>query len=95
MTLVAHLGLNVVLAGGFRDLADFVNRMRQRFFAIDVLTRSDRSHDGDGVGMIGRGNQHGVDGLVHLIQHDAKVFVLFGPGIRLEHLSGPAFVHVA
>ena len=47
------------------------------------------------MGVIGGADDHGVDLLVHLVEHHAKVFELRGLGILGELLGGVVFVHVA
>ena len=52
-------------------------------------------HGDDRVRVIRRADDHRVDLLVHLVEHDAKVFELPGLGILGELLGGVFIVHVA
>ena len=59
--LVAHLGGDAGRARGLGQLAAFVERVRQRLLAVDVLARADRRHRRDGVDVVGRADRDGVD----------------------------------
>ena len=86
--LVAHLRDDLVLLGGLHQLADLVDRVRQRLLAVDVLAALDGGHGGHRVGMVGRGDDDRVDLLVHLVEHLAEVAELLGLGIVLEGVGG-------
>ena len=49
----------------------------------------------DRVRVIGGADDHGIDLLVHLVEHDAKVLELRGLGILGELLGGVLLIHVA
>jgi len=70
----AELGGDLVLSGGFCHPAGFENGVRQRFLAVDMLSRLHR-RDGDcGVGVVGSNHEHGVDAFL-LFEHLAKIVV--------------------
>ena len=47
------------------------------------------------MGVVGRADDHPVDFLAHLVQHDAEIFELFGSGVLRELLGGVLIIHVA
>ena len=83
VALDAHLRGHLVLLGRLGELAGFIDRVRQRFLAVDVLAGLDGRHGDHGMRMIGRGDHHAVDVLL-LLQHQAIVFVGLRLGILLE-----------
>ena len=74
MPLVTHLRGHTGPPGRFSDLARFVDRMRQRFFAIDMLAVPDRGHRRHGVDVVRRRHEHRIDGFL-LLQHFSQVNV--------------------
>ena len=60
--------------------AAFVQRVRQRLLAVDVLAGADRGQRGHGVDVVGRADGDGVDVLRFLVEHDAEILV--APGLR-------------
>ena len=68
--------------------------MRQRLLAIDMLAALDGLHRREGVVVIGRGDDDGVD-LLHLVEHLAVVGELLRLGILLEDAGGVALIHIA
>jgi hypothetical protein len=73
MALVAHLRRDL----GFRrhgahgsSLGDV---MTDRFLAINILAELHGDHGRQGMLMIGRGNEHGVDFLADLVKHSAVI----------------------
>ena len=67
---------------------------RKRLLAIDVLAALHRRHRGHCMRMIGRGNEHRLNVLVHGIQHPSEVFEWFGIGSLLKNIAGSSLVHV-
>jgi hypothetical protein len=59
--LIAHLGGHAGLAGGLGDLARLEHGIGEGFFAIDVFAAVERGQGDDGVGVVGRGDHHGID----------------------------------
>ena len=47
------------------------------------------------MGMVGRGNDDCIDLFVHLLQHLAKVMILFGFRDFLERAAGLSFINIA
>ncbi len=95
VALVAELGGHAVLAGGEGKGADFVDRVGQGLFAVDVLASPHGGHGDDGVGVVWGGDGDGVDFGVHLVEHFAVILVLFGFGMLTKGLGAPVGVHVA
>ena len=87
MPLVAKLCHDFVFLGGCHDFANFMNRMSQRFFAIDMLSASHSLHRYDSMRVIGSANHHGIDLLFHLIEHDSVIFEFYSLGILLKFLA--------
>ena len=73
------------LGGGLDHLAALVNGHGQGLLHVDVLARLAGLDRLDGVPVVGRGDDHGVDVLA--VEHAAKVLV---PG----HLSGELLPHL-
>ena len=76
--LVAHLRGDLGLARRLGHGAGLVHRAGQRLLAIDVLAHLDGRHRHDGVGVVRRAHDHGVDVLL-LVQHLAEVLVASSP----------------
>ena len=85
VSLIAHLGHDLVLARGLGQGACFADRARQRLLDVDVLAELHRRHRDDRVGVIGRGDEHRVDVLL-LLEHRAEILVKD----RLRELVGGA-----
>ena len=94
MTLVAHLGRDLGLPGGFCDCPGLEYAVGQGLFAVDVLAQSQGRHSRRGMDVVGGPHDHGVDVLL-LFQHDAEIAIAFGVGERLETLGRPDPIHVA
>ena len=99
--LVAHLGDDLVLARGLGQRPRLGHRARQRLLHVDVLAELHRRHRDDGVGVVRRRDDDGVDVLL-LLEHHAEVLVADRVRERLEDLRraasaerGLALVHVA
>ena len=73
--LIAHLRGDAGRVRGLGQLAAFVQRVRERLLAIDVLAGANRGHRGHGVNVIGRADRDGVDVLRLLVEHLAKILV--------------------
>ena len=78
MNLRAHLRAAFVLSRQFRHDARFVNGVRQRLFAVDVLPEPQRRGGCDGMGVIGGADDDGVD--VLLFEQFSEIGVCFGLG---------------
>ena len=61
MSLDAHLCDDADFLRGLGEHAGFVDVMRERFLAKDMLAGLHRGHADHCVGVIGRGDEHGVD----------------------------------
>jgi hypothetical protein len=95
MALIAQLRDDVVFLSRFHQLAHFVDGMGQGFLAIDVFAAFDGGHGRHGVGVVGRGDHHGVYLFFHLVEHFAEVFVALGIRVFLEGIGSLFFVHIA
>ncbi|MCR4415328.1 MAG: hypothetical protein NUV77_23190 [Thermoguttaceae bacterium] len=93
--LVAQLRDDVVLFGGLHQRAALVDRMGQGFLAIDVFAAPDGRHGGHGVEVVGRGHHHGVDLLLHRVEHLAEVLELRGVGPAPERVRGAPGIDIA
>ncbi len=67
--LVAQLRSHLMLPGGQGELAGFVDVVRERLFAVDVLAELDRHHRGRRMMIVGSADKHGIDLAVHFVEH--------------------------
>ena len=81
--LVSHLRGNLMLPRGLGQGAGFVDRVRERLLAVDVLSPPDGRHRNDRMRMVRRAHDDRVDALL-LVEHLAEVFVFRGPWILVE-----------
>ena len=95
LTLIAHLGGDLMLASGFGNHSRFINRMSQRLFTINVLASFDGGYACNGMDMVRRGDHYRIDVLVLLVQHLAKIFVFFGLRVASERPACTPPVHIA
>jgi hypothetical protein len=93
--LRSHLGRQVFFSTDLRHQAGFMNRVRQGLLAIAVFAHPHRHDACRCMDMVGRTDEHGIDLLIHGIQHLPEVFVPLGGWERTEGRSGAPFVHVA
>ena len=93
-TLVAHLGHHLVFFGRFGEHAGLIDIVRKGLLDIDVLAELHGGKRGHGMGVVGRGDGHGIDILRLLVQHLPEVLI----DLRLRETfdGGPdlAIVHV-
>ena len=102
--LVAQLRHDFAFAGRLHHEPDFADAVGQRLLAVDVLAQLHGHDRGQGVVMIGDGDEDGVDVLMDLVEHLAIVVELLDAGrldvgplvvdefLALRHVP---FVHVA
>ena len=95
MSLVAELGHDLMRFGCLHQLTDFVNRMGERFFAVEMFPMFDRGHPRHRVEMIGGSDHYGIDALMHIVKHLAEIAVTPGIGIFLKRVRSMAFIDVA
>ena len=81
--------------GDFAQAAGLVNGVRQRLLAEAVLTHFHGHHTGGHVDVIRRANHYCIDLALHLGQHLAEVYILFGRGEFFGSPGQPPFIHVA
>ena len=91
--LIAHLRDAFQLARGVGHEAHFGYRARERLLAINVAAAAERADDADGVIVIGRADDHGVD--VLLFEHPAEVAVALRAGKFLADLLEVEFIDIA
>ena len=84
--LVAHLRGYLVLGGQFGQQTRFVDRVRQRFLAIDVLAGRNGVGRDDRVGVVGRSHHDRIGRFEHLVVHAAVIVVAFGRRVTLEDM---------
>ena len=94
VSLIAHLSRHLRSAGGFGELAGFINRISQRFFNVHVFAGPDGRHCDARVRVVRSGDDNGFDVLL-LVEHPAVIFVDFRLGIGLEGLCGIRVMDVA
>ncbi len=70
------------LAAG--HLAALMDAVGQRLFAEDVLAALHGGDGGDSVVVVGRGDHHGVDLLLQLVEHLAEIAKLLRLGMVVE-----------
>ena len=94
VALVSKLGSYLHPAGDPCQFPAFPGGVRQGLLAVDMFSHQHGLPCRVKVRMIGSTNYHGVDGLLHLIEHPAEITVL--PGLRKARpvLTGPLLVHV-
>src|SRR4030043_1025089 len=73
LSLVAHLGSNLVFACSLGKPACLVYRVGQRFFTINMLAPLDSGYRRHGVYMARRGHDHPIDVLTPLSTPYARV----------------------
>ena len=95
MTLVAHLCGDFVFAGRFGEFANLVDRMGQRFLAIDMLAAFHGRHDGHIVSVVRGCDNDGVDIFFHFVEHDAKITIDFRPRILVDTVFGSFHIGIA
>ena len=95
MPLITQLGNNLEFAGSVHQGTHFANRVRQRLFAINMFAHPHGPHGNDGVGVVGCAYNHGIDLLVHRIEHFAKIAMLLRIGELGETLGGVFGIHIA
>src|SRR6185369_16425688 len=61
----------------------FIDGMREWLLTIDMLAQTHSANAGRGMMMIGSGDDHRIDLLVHFIEHLAVIVVLLCAGILL------------
>ena len=76
ITLVAHLGGDLVFRRCVGELPAFPDGVRQRLLHEHVLAALHGPHGGGGVHEVRYGHDHRVDVMALLIEHDAEIFVL-------------------
>ena len=93
MSAIAHLGGDLVFARGERQLARFIEIVRQRFLAVNVFAEPDGGHRGDGVVVVGNRHDNSVD--VPLLEQFSEIAVFPRAGMLLGGRVEKIFVHVA
>ena len=84
-----------VARGGLAHDARLVDGARQRLLAVDVFAQLHRRHGGDGVRVIGRGDQHGVYAFFHLVEHLAEVLIALRRRMFLIDVPCSFGIHIA
>ena len=85
VALIAHLRDDLRLARRPREESRLLHGVRERLLHVHVLARLHRDVRGDGVQMIGRGDDDGVD-VPLLVEHRAEVVVLLRLRVGLLQL---------
>ena len=104
--VVAHLRGDFMFPGRQGKQPGFADVVRQRLFAVNVLAQPNGRHRGHRMMMVGRGDKHGVDLTVHLVEHlpivgealgqrPAETVVLVEPFDLSEAAVPGAFNHIA
>src|ERR1035441_9849782 len=74
--LVPHLGYDFVLERGLTHYSRFMHGAGEGLFTIDMFAALHGRHGGHGVSVVGRGDYHGIDLFVHLVQHPDRKSVV-------------------
>jgi hypothetical protein len=93
-TLISHLGLHVVPAGGFAHEPGFRRSVGQWLLAIYMLTHPHCPQRCGCMVMVGGTDNHGIDFVTHLIQQRTVVNVLLRVGELLCFLIEPHLVDI-
>ena len=96
MALVPHLGDHSAPGSQVDQALALTEGVRQRLLHIDRLAQRHRQHRGTEMGVIGSGNQYGINLIRHLLQHHTEIRIGLCRGrLLLCILSVPPFqVHV-
>ena len=78
VSLVAHLGRDLVFLCQFSQEPGLVNRVGERLLDIYMLAESHRMGGHDGMCVVRSGYDNGVYILAHLVKHDSPVLESFG-----------------
>ncbi len=89
--LRAHLRGDAGLARGLGDDARLMHIAGQRFLAIDVLAHLQRGQGREGVGVLRRADDHGVQILGLVVELPE---ILVGPRVRILFLGGAEIVRI-
>ena len=73
VSLVPHLRDNAAFRRSRHQQIDFAKRLRDRLLDVDVLPVAHGVHRGREMGMVRRGDDHGVELRAHLVEHRAEV----------------------
>lgn len=92
--LVAHLRDDAVFLGQLAQEARFIDRLRQRFLAVNILAQLDGRRGHQRVHVIRGRNDDRIESLF-LFEHHAPVLIKPGFRILLELTGGAGRVHVA
>ena len=95
VTLHAELRREPVLAREVGHLARFLDRVRHRLLAVEVLVEPERRHRRMEVGVVRRRYRDGIDVTVHLVEHLAEVVELPGAGVPLVRAARTRVVDIA
>ena len=95
MPLVAHLGYDASLCGEIFELVGLPDSAGEGLFAEHVLALGYRPRRNRIVHVVGSGDGHSVDLLVHLVEHYAVVAETGNRRILLIGLGRPFVVHIA
>ena len=93
--LVAHLGAHLLLTGGLAHQPGLIDRVGQRLLAVHVLAHPHGRHGRDGVRVVGRRDDHGIQPRAQLVEQLAEVVVLLGLLVLLGLGVQPLLVDVA
>ncbi len=93
--LDAHLGGGFGAAGFGGDEARFVDGVSEWLGGVDVLAGSEGAKSDGSVGVVGRGDDDGVDILFFFIEHFAKIAVNARAGVFAEDGGGEWVIDVA
>ena len=95
MALVAHLRRNVVLLFSRHHQLNLTEAVGHRLFAVDMLAERHCQHGDRKMREIRYGHAHGIDVLVHLVEHLAEILVARHVRKLVEDLARLLGAHVA
>ena len=95
MALIAHVAQDAVVFDRFLEGAVLPEIVSERLLNEDVLAVLDGSHGSREVRVVRRGNQHDVDLIGHLVEHDPEVLEARHVRVGGVGLGGPFVVNIA
>src|SRR5262245_55311427 len=94
MSLIAHLRLYFVVNSALRHQTGFVERMCQRFLAINVLAQRHGPQSRYGMYVVWCAYRHRIDAFF-VVEHDAEILVDLRRRMFLNRTGGTPFVDIA
>ena len=94
VNLRAHLRDQPLFSGYFGHHPGLEYAVGQGFFTVTVLAKLHGQHTGRGVHVVRCANDHGIDLVLHLMEHYTKVSIAFGLGEFPKGLGRTALINI-